>query len=487
MSVPSRSLLAALLLALGLVQLPTTVAAPLDAEVDSDPFLSGLALALDAAGIDVIANLNHRQLARGRIERPRLGRFPDLPSGFYPGTEQILLWEEAFADGDIAALALLRIEDHDGLDDRDYFLQRWLSARDEDRVLITYHSSDRLSAEAIAAAAAARGYRSLQPDLVADNSRSLAGELFATAAQRLAVDSEKARRSRLEVAEMAYLGERVRRKQNSLFREDGNRGEGALARSEPAVFLKETLGDEFSDSTIHEIIVPGGVALGETAYLSEQVSEVRYSADRLWLVNEGGKRWRLPPLDPPALKALFDFTQRSQAIGSDAIVDIDGDGRVSISSALRDTDAGYSIMHADTQPFTYVDYLRVIKSVMIDVVVDWYTQPGTQDQLTYSTGYEIRFLAADNMRLAQTEVALEYEYDAYSGNAEFVRTWGDQARRLRENLDYTGLGTSTLEVARLGGWIGLFRRLHEEQTRFVQGRYEFMKIDKAGRETPYRY
>ena len=84
------------------------------------------------------------------------------------------------------------------------------------------------------------------------------------------------------------------------------------------------------------------------------------------LVGEDGENWRLPEIDLADAKALFDYVTRSEAINSDAIVDIDGEGRVRISSALRDTDVGFAIMHADTQPFEFVSNLPVTKSVIID-------------------------------------------------------------------------------------------------------------------------
>ena len=58
---------------------------------------------------------------------------------------------------------------------------------------------------------------------------------------------------------------------------------------------------------------------------------------------------------------------------------------------------------------------------------------------------------------------------------------------MHEKLDYSGLGESMLEVANYAGWVGLFRRLSEDEVRFLRGRYEFMKIDKAGQKTPIRY
>lgn len=189
-------------------------------------------------------------------------------------------------------------------------------------------------------------------------------------------------------------------------------------------------------------------------------------------------------MELPGLKALFDFVERSESIHSDSTVDIDEQGRVSLSSALRDTDVGYNIMHADTQPFDYVRNLPVIKSVMIDIGVHWFEQ---SQSLRFETDYELRFLSANNMRFAQTTVALEYKYDSVSAESEYQDAWGRDVGRLHENLDYAGLGQSMAEVANYAGWIGLFRKLHEDRVPFLHGRYEFMKINKLGRNTPSRY
>ena len=42
-------------------------------------------------------------------------------------------------------------------------------------------------------------------------------------------------------------------------------------------------------------------------------------------------------------------------------------------------------------------------------------------------------------------------------------------------------------VAHYAGWVGLFRKIKEDQVPFLTGRYEFMKLDKTGQETPSRY
>ena len=191
-------------------------------------------------------------------------------------------------------------------------------------------------------------------------------------------------------------------------------------------------------------------------------------------------------MESKTLKALFDFNVRADSIHSDSIVDIDAEGRVRISSALRDTDAGYEIMHADTQPFEYVSNLSVSKSVMIDIGVDWFVAQANRS-LEFETDYEIRFLSANNVRIAQTRLALAYEYESVSGATTYQDSWGPYINRLSDSLDYSSLGSSMAPVANYAGWIGLFRKLQEEDVPFMRGRYEFMKIDKTGRATPARY
>ncbi len=476
----AKSFCGLLCLLVALALTPPALAETLDEAAAQDNFLEPIAAALDAFGVDVAANLNDRQLARGRVGRPRLGRFPDLPLNNYASSRELQDWESAYVDGEIAALAVLLVEGEAELNKQD-FLDRWLDSGPLQRFFVTYHRDDSETAEHIHYVLANYGFVSI--NLEAGPDLSLAGNLYSTASQRLAIDSQAARRYRGEPTEMAYLGERVRRGSNSLFRDGA--GDRSLARREPSIFLKESLGDEFSESTIREIIVPGGVALGETAYLNRTIAEMRYGETGFSLQDEQAQTWQLPDLEPATLKALFDFVQRSEAIQSDAIVDIDEESRVRISSALRDTDAGYEIMHADTLPFEYVSNLSVIKSVIIDVGVDWFAQEG--QQLGFATNYEVRFLSADNMRLAQTRVALEYEYESATDMATHVDAWGRDVPRLRESLDYAGLGEDTKKIAEYAAWIGLLRKLHEEQVPFLHGRYQFMKLDKSGRQTPTRY
>jgi hypothetical protein len=220
------------------------------------------------------------------------------------------------------------------------------------------------------------------------------------------------------------------------------------------VFLKETLGDEFNQSTIEEIIVPGGVALGEVANLDFVPTELVFHNRELILVDEEGANWTLPEIELADAKALFDFVASSEVIHSDSIVDIDADSRVRISSELRNTDVGFAIMHTDTQPFEFVPNLRVTKSVIIDVGVEW-RQVASEQPLQFAADSEVRFLSADNMRIAQTRVALEYEYNSEIKNLYYSDSWGKCVGRLDENLDYSGLGESVEEgcgIRRLG-WL----------------------------------
>ncbi len=462
----------------------TVCADSLDAAVMEDAFLQKFSEALSAHDIDVTSNLNNREVISQRIQRPRLGRFPDIPTDSFPDSAEIAAWEEEFLESAIGGLVIIANEDAQQFETNEDFFARWLNSGKQQRLFISFYSSDLSAAQKLEAVA--NGYGFATQFYYENGSAADAGALYATAAQRLAIDSRAARRYRTEVTELEYLGKRVRRNSNSLFLANGNKGDGSLARREPSVFLKETLGDEFNQSTIEAIIVPGGVALGETASIDISVLELVYRDGELRLIDEVRGLWLLPEITPIDLKALYDFVMRSEAIKSDAIVDIDADGRVRMSSALRDTDAGFVIMHADTQPFEFVPNLSVTKSVVIDTAVNWRKAPSL-DKLQFRTDFEVRFLSADIMRIAQTRVALGYRYHSESRNMSYLDGWGRDLHRLDENLDYSGLGSSMEEVADYAAWVGLFRRLQEDKVTFLQGRYEFMKIDKTGRDTPARY
>lgn len=453
----------------------------LDEGVQADLFLFELADVLDAYSIDVASNLNSRDVVSQRIRQPRLGRFPDLPKNSFANSDEISSWELAYGEAELGGVAILTNE---AALSSEAFIENWFDSDAEQRLFVTFYADDLAAVEKLADVVSSYGHLS---ELYFGGERSAAAaQMYATTAQRLAIDSRAARRYRTEVTEIAYLGERVRRKSNSLFVDDGNKGKRALARREPSVFLKETLGDEFNQSTIEAIIVPGGVALGETATLDFVPKELVFEDEQLMLVDNSGVRWQLPAIELADVKALFDFVARSEAINSDAIVDIDEEGRVRISSALRDTDVGFAIMHADTQPFEFVPNLSVTKSVVIDIAVDWQRLSGDK-RLQFDVDYEVRFLSADNMRIAQTRAALEYGYTSRNKTTEYSDSWGRYADRLHENLDYSGLGQEMGGVATYAGWVALFRRLHEDDVRFLRGRYAFMKIDKSGQKTPLRY
>ncbi|MGI9251917.1 MAG: hypothetical protein ACR2PR_12140 [Pseudohongiellaceae bacterium] len=487
-------------------------AAALDEAALEDPVLAPLLDALTIESIDVAHNLNAREVIRSRLSNPRFGRFPDLPAGTLPTGRELAAWEASWQTGEIGGLVLHKTADTqtDSPDakptpatttDSTDLLNAWLTTDTAGRIFVSFVATDLSVAETIARAAATNGYR---PLLLSANTGDIkdtestthntttntpqAGEFYATAGQRLAIDTRRARRYRSDITEFNLLGERVGRDSNTVFYDARNRGTNN-SRNEPAVFLKETLGDEFNQPTIEEIIVPGGVALGEVAAITIQPAQLIFASGHLQLLDTAQQSWNLPALPLPEQRALFDFVQRSELIHSDAIVDIDGEGRVRISTALRDTDAGYTLMQADTQPFEHIRYLPVSKSVIIDTSVNWFPANGSSGSTTlaFNTAFEVRFLSADNMRIAQTRVALEYEFNSQPSHTEYQDAWGRDTRRLRESQDYTALGDSVSPVAEYAGWAALFRKLHTDDIPFLQGRYEFMKIDQNGRSTPRRY
>lgn len=310
----------------------TSFAEALDDQVALDEFLGQLVNSLDELSIDVTVNVNSREL--GRPNSPRLGGFWDIPVGLFPTAQEISYWEEDLSLDRIGALAVILCEDCDAPASDDDFLEQWLRMPDSHRVLVSFDSVN--EAVAVKIAAAARSAELIVQILPSENALAFSGELYATAGRRLVVDSRESRRLDSKVTEFMYLGERSRRGSESIFQKgDSSRGLG-LARNEPSVFLKETLGDEFNQSTIEEIIVPGGVALGETARLDFEPVSLAFDGERLLLLDDSDRRWQLPHQVLTVSRALFDFVERSSLINSDAIVDIDENARVSISSALRE-------------------------------------------------------------------------------------------------------------------------------------------------------
>lgn len=477
-----RFLLVYFLLPLSLSLLtPASWSAVLDPESAEEAPLSAMTEALDVAGVDVAFNLNRRQVAGVTPRRPRIGALADLPPLQFPMTPELLAWEAAFAHGEIGALVFMPSADHSG-DDFEVFYKQWLAAPAEERFLLSYHSSD-ASVAGIVSELLRANHAVLQLSVL--NNRSLdpeaGGRLFATAGRRLVVDSVSARDLELEIPEFALLGQALRRDSESAIDPD-SRPQRRLASAEPAVFLKESLGDEFEASTIPEIIVPGGIAFGENAVFESHNTELVFAESQLWIVQDA-RRLALPIEDLKTWKAGFDFAARSQQIDSDAIVDIDARGRVRLSSTLKDTDLGGAMARIDMEPFKYVTRLDVLKSVIVDTEVRFDAMDGA---MQFATAYEVRFLQSDRLRIARTQAALVYQYESTSGAVTFEDSWGPEAFRLEGRTDYDGLGQATAEAARYAAWIALFRNVHENAVEFTHGRYEFLKLDKAGRSTPTR-
>ena len=489
-----------------------------------EELFAAIASEIPSSELHLLTNLNDRGEAGGRPSPPRLGGFADLPPDEYPGSAEIEAWEAAARTGEIGGLILLSDEEPlpplpDGnlwVDDRGHpvnVLIEWTNILGNtprrDRIFVTFANGDAELADRIRRAAEANRYRALHYQFsyaYSDESQfiehvSEAAKFYATAQHRLALDTRLARRLRTDVTELEMLGVRARRNSDSVYRDPVDRDDRSLSRYEPEIFRKITLGDEFTQPTIEEIVVPGGIALGERADIDLAPEALIFENGGFTLLHDfdritGGLYLRLPADDPKILKSLFDLTKRSIRTRSDAIVDLDADRRVRISSALRDTDAGYDMLVADSRPFEYLDYLPVTKSVIIDTAVTWRGEPGIDWRkhlwgesplMQFETGFEVRFLSADRMRIAQTRLALEYEYDSESGVVSYGGNWGRDVSRLRERTDVGDLGEELARMARFAGWVALFRYLEEEGVPFLRGRYEFMKIDKTGRETPRRF
>lgn len=464
--------------------------AVLDPESPTHGVLTELAVALDAQGLDIAYNLNVVEVARGTPSRPRVGILADIPSLRMPLSPELALWEEAFLASEIGAVAFLVGRGEVGQNaSYDSFYEAWLSAPLEQRYLLSYAAVDKGSAERVARvlAQANRVYH-VQPMATPPQSLSTSiptqefgGRLYATVGQRWVLDSEGARDLRSDLPEFLYLGESLRRDSDSVLN-PSSRELRRVAAAEPAVFLKESLGDEFEASTIPEIIVPGGIALGENAVLSE-VKELVFVDERLTLVDGAGLSRTLPVEALDIWKAAFDFSARSAALGSDAIVDIDERGRVKISKALEDTDLGFDMVRIDTEPFNFVTRLDVRKSVIVDSRIEFINSASAID---FTSEYEVRFLQSDRMRIARTQAAIVYRYVSAQDRTMHIDSWGPDAFKLEGRTDFDGLGASTERVARYAAWIALFRAVHAQEIDFNHGRYEFLKLEKAGRSTPSR-
>ncbi len=467
---------------------PALQAEVLDPDSPAQPTLAQLSGALDALQIDVAYNLNLNELARALPARPRVGILADIPALTMPLSPELGLWEDAFQASEIGAIAFLSAS-NTGNGSYDNFYAAWLAASLEERHMLTYAAADQGTADAIAQALAVqfKVYHVTPQSHLDDglsqtvSAQESGGRLFATVGQRWVVDSSVAREYRSELPEFLYLGESLRRNSDSVLNPE-SRQQRRLASAEPTVFLKESLGDEFEASTIPEIIVPGGIALGEDTVF-ENGSALAFAQDMLWLVENEGESRALPSEATAIWKAAFDFAARSNAIASDAIVDIDERGRVKISTALEDTDLGFHMVRIDTEPFNYVTRLDVRKSVIVDSKVEFLA---TTRGMDFKSEYEVRFLQSDRMRIARTQAAIVYRYQSEIDSTMHIDSWGPDAFKLEGRTDFDGLGQSTANVARYAAWIALFRAVHDQELDFSRGRYEFLKIDKAGRATPSR-
>lgn len=469
---------------------PHSYGAVLDPESPAHPVLAELSAELDGLGLDIAFNLNISEIAGATPARPRVGLLADIPPLQLPMSPELAFWEEAFQVAEIGAIAFLpTLDPNEQGDNYDSFYQHWLSAPLEQRYLVSYAAADQDSARSIVQVLEQRYEVFHLPPQIAQQPQfsqiipvaETGGRLFATVGQRWVVDSAEARDLDSEIPEFLYLGESLRRNSDSVLNPE-SRTQRRIAAAEPAVFLKESLGDEFEASTIPEIIVPGGIALGEKAVLVG-ATELVFSNESLRLVDGAGVYRSLPQEAPDIWKAAFDFSARSHDIGSDAIVDIDERGRIKISNALEDTNLGFNMVRIDTEPFNYVTRLDVRKSVIVDSRIEFTNGDSTVD---FRSEYEVRFLQSDRMRIARTQAAVVYRYQSALDNAMHIDSWGPDAFKLDGRTDFDGLGSSTQEVARYAAWIALFRAVHAQDLEFTHGRYEFLKIDKTGRSTPSR-
>jgi hypothetical protein len=446
----------------------------------ANTLLEQLVPRLDSQAIDVAHNLNAASLKpRRKLAQPRLGMLADVPLGAQMNSAELEYWETSYRDR--LLLAIVATPATDPAPTGSLFLSNWFDSPASERVFITLAAADRELAGIIATQLLALSYDTrLFSTPPQDSAFTQAGRFYATAGQRLVLDSPAARQLNSEALEITLLGKQVRRKTDSVFKPAGKSAR-YYAGGEPERFKKVDLGDEVIAAVIPEIIVSGGIALGEVAAFQEPASALIFNPDHsfeLELIN--GERWLFPERNPLLLKTCFDFALRSTQIHSDAIVDIDENRKIRISSAFRNTDIGYELIGIDEQPFQFVRSLSATKSVIIDTAVVISAEASTP---VFKTEYEIRFINPDRRKLAETRAALVYKYDSGTDVASYRESWGPRAFRL-QSIDFAGLGEQTRKAARVAGWVALFRAVAEAKLDFSRGRYEFLKVDKAGIATP---
>jgi hypothetical protein len=452
----------------------------LDPDAPANTLLEQLAPLLDPQAIDVAHNLNATRLRpKRKLSQPRLGMLADVPVGAQVNSAELARWENSYRDQLLLAIVATPATEVAATDS--LFLDNWFANPAEDRVFISLATADRKLAEVIARQLEGLSYDvRLFSEPPQDSYFTPAGRFYATAGRRLVLDSPAARQLESGALEITLLGRQVRRKTDSVFMLAGKSAR-YYSRGEPERFKKVDLGDEITAAVIPEIIVSGGIALGEVAAFQQPASALIFNPDHsfeLQLIDGG--RWLFPERDPLLLKACFDFALRSTQILSDAIIDIDEHRKIRISSAFRNTDIGYELIGIDGQPFQFVRSLNAIKSVIIDTAVTISAEASTA---VFNTEYEIRFINPDRRKLAETRAALVYEYDSGTDMSRYRERWGPRAFRLH-SVDFAGLGEQTRKAARVAGWVALFRAVAEAKLDFSQGRYEFLKVDKAGIATP---
>ena len=452
----------------------------LDPDAPANTLLEQLAPRLEAQAIDVAHNLNAARLKpRRKPGRPRLGMLADVPPGMQLNSAELGRWENSYRDRRLLAIAATPASNFAATDSQ--FLDNWFASSSSERVFITLASADRDLAGIIAAQLQALSYDTrLLAEPPQDSLLMEAGRFYATAGQHLVLDSPAARQLDSDALEIYLLGRPVRGKTDSVFKPAGKSAR-YYASGEPERFKKVDLGDEIIAAVIPEIIVSGGIALGEVAAFQKPARALIFNPDgRFELQLVDGARWVFPEADTRLLKTCFDFALRSTRILSDAVIDIDEHRKIRISSAFRNTDIGYEFIGIDGQPFRYVRTLNAIKSVIIDTAVVISAEASTP---VFNTEFEVRFINPDRRKLAETRAALVYEYDSGTDVAHYRESWGPRAFRLY-SVDFAGLGEQTRKAARVAGWVALFRAVAEAELDFSRGRYEFLKVDNTGTATP---